>query len=83
MNENVMSLLDAELEHAGEGTALSPQMLLLEQLRITPEKELKPMEFLFITQYKFYNKLLQRAQDEKVIVKVERDRHTFYHPSPF
>ena len=42
-----MSLLDAELEHAGEGTALSPQMLLLEQLRITPEKELKPMEFLF------------------------------------
>ena len=144
--------LDAELEHAGEGTALSPQMLLLEQLRITPEKELKPMEFLFkgnlpvpskggekrreerlpqlnaeyivhsddggdgwqfdvmrlfldamrgreeiggaelrsevcrlanITQYKFYNKLLQRAQDEKVIVKVERDRHTFYHPSPF
>ena len=40
MNENVMSLLDAELEHAGEGTALSPQMLLLEQLRITPEKEL-------------------------------------------
>ena len=47
MNENVMNLLDAELEHAGEGTALSPQMLLLEQLRITPEKELKPMEFLF------------------------------------
>ena len=47
MNENVMSLLDAEQEHAGEGTALSPQMLLLEQLRITPEKELKPMEFLF------------------------------------
>jgi len=42
-----MSQLDAELEHAGEGTALSPQMLLLEQLRITPEKELKPMEFLF------------------------------------
>ena len=42
-----MSQLDAELEHAGEETALSPQMLLLEQLRITPEKELKPMEFLF------------------------------------
>ena len=36
-----------------------------------------------ITQYKFYNKLLQRAQDEKVIVKVERDRHTFYQPAPF
>ena len=47
MNENVMSQLDAELEHAGEDTALSPQMLLLEQLRITPEKELPKMEFLF------------------------------------
>ena len=47
MNENVMSQLDAELEHAGEETALSPQMLLLEQLRITPEKELPKMEFLF------------------------------------
>ena len=30
MNENVMSQLDAELEHAGEETALSPKMLLLE-----------------------------------------------------
>ncbi len=47
MDENVMSQLDAELEHAGEETALSPKMLLLEQLRITPEKQLKPMEFLF------------------------------------
>jgi hypothetical protein len=47
MNENVMSQLDAELEHAGEETALSPKMLLLEQLRITPEKQLKPMDFLF------------------------------------
>ena len=47
MDENVMSQLDAELEHAGEETALSPQMLLLEQLRITPEKELPKMEFLF------------------------------------
>ena len=47
MNENVMGLLDAELEHAGEETALSPKMMLLEQLRITPEKQLKPMEFLF------------------------------------
>ena len=42
-----MGLLDAELEHAGEETALSPKMMLLEQLRITPEKQLKPMEFLF------------------------------------
>ena len=42
-----MSQLDAELEHAGEETALSPKMLLLEQLRITPEKELPRMDFLF------------------------------------
>ena len=47
MDENVMSQLDAELEHAGEETALSPKMLLLEQLRITPEKELPKMDFLF------------------------------------
>ncbi len=47
MNENEMSQLDAELEHAGEETALSPQMLLLEKLRITPEKELPKMDFLF------------------------------------
>ena len=47
MNDDVMSQLDAELEHAGEETALSPKMLLLEQLRITPEKLLTPMEFLF------------------------------------
>ena len=47
MNENVMSQLDTELEHAGEETALSPQMLLLEQLRITPEKQLPRMDFLF------------------------------------
>ena len=36
-----------------------------------------------ITQFRFYNKLLQRAQDEKVIVKVEHDRRTFYQPAPF
>ena len=47
MNENVKSQLDAELAHAGEETTLSPKMLLLEQLRITPEKQLEPMEFLF------------------------------------
>ena len=45
--ENVNNQLDAELAHAGEETALSPKMLLLEELRITPEKELKPMDFLF------------------------------------
>ena len=47
MDKNVMSQLDAELEHAGEETALSPQMLLLEQLRITPDKQLPKMDFLF------------------------------------
>ena len=47
MDKNVMSQLDAELEHAGEETTLSPKMLLLEKMRITPEKQLEPMEFLF------------------------------------
>ena len=42
-----MSQLDAELEHAGEDTALSPKMLKLEKLRITPEKQLPKMDFLF------------------------------------
>ena len=43
-----MSQLDAELEHAGEETTLSPKMLLLEQLRITPEKQLKPTDGILI-----------------------------------
>ena len=47
MNENVTSQLGAELEHAGEDTALSPKMLKLEEMRITPEKQLPKMEFLF------------------------------------
>ena len=47
MDEKVMNQLDVELAHAGEATTLSPKMLLLEKLRITPEKELEPMEFLF------------------------------------
>ena len=42
-----MNFLNAELAHAGEETTLSPGMLLLEQLRITPERDLPPMEFLF------------------------------------
>ena len=42
-----MAQLDAELAHAGEETSLSPKMLLLEQMRITPDKQLKPMDFLF------------------------------------
>jgi hypothetical protein len=36
-----------------------------------------------ITQYKFYNRLLQRAIDEKVIVRTERNRHVVYQPAPF
>ena len=39
--------MDVELAHAGEETTLSPKMLLLEKMRITPEKQLEPMEFLF------------------------------------
>jgi hypothetical protein len=39
MKNDIMSQLDSELAHAGEETQLSPAMLLLEQLRITPEKE--------------------------------------------
>lgn len=47
MNKETMKQLDTELAHAGEATTLSPQMLLLEQLRITPDSQLKPMDFLF------------------------------------
>ena len=47
MDEQSMKQLDVELAHAGEETALSPRMLLLENLRITSEKELEPMDFLF------------------------------------
>ena len=47
MDNDAIRQLDAELAHAGEETSLSPQMLLLEKLRITPEKELPKMDFLF------------------------------------
>ena len=47
MDETVKNEVSEEIEHAGEETALSPQMLLLEKLRITPEKELPKMDFLF------------------------------------
>jgi len=36
-----------ELENAGEDMQITPQMLLLEHLRITPEKKLPKMDFLF------------------------------------
>lgn len=47
MEKETLKHLDAELAHAGEETALSPLMLQLEKLRITPERELPPMDFLF------------------------------------
>ena len=47
MDETAKNEVSEEIEHAGEETALSPQMLLLEKLRITPEKELPKMDFLF------------------------------------
>ena len=36
-----------------------------------------------IVNYKYYNKLLERALDEKIIIRTERDRHVFYQPAPF
>ena len=47
MDKNNKSKVDAELALAGQTTQLSPEELLLEQLRITPERELPPMDFLF------------------------------------
>ena len=42
-----MNQMCEELEQAGEETQISPQMLLLEEMRITPEKKLPKMDFLF------------------------------------
>jgi len=92
MNENVMSLLNAEYivhsDDGGDGWQFDVMRLFLDAMRGREEiggAELRSevCRLANITQYKFYNKLLQRAQDEKVIVKVERDRHTFYQPAPF
>ena len=47
MDKDTMKHLDAELAHAGEETTLSPLMLQLEQQRITPDRQLPPMDFLF------------------------------------
>lgn len=47
MDNQALTQLDTELKHAGEDTTLSPLMLQLEQLRITPDKQLPKMEFLF------------------------------------
>ena len=43
MDNQALSQLDSELKHAGEGTTLSPLMLQLEQLRITPDRQLPKM----------------------------------------
>lgn len=47
MDNQALTQLDTELKHAGEDTTLSTLMLQLEQLRITPDKQLPKMEFLF------------------------------------
>ncbi|MCH5311864.1 MAG: AAA family ATPase [Prevotella sp.] len=47
MENKLMNKLEAELAHAGEATLVSPMMLMLEQLRITPDRQLREVEFLF------------------------------------
>ena len=44
MDNQALSQLDSELKHAGEGTTLSPLMLQLEQLRITPDRQVLPAQ---------------------------------------
>lgn len=45
--DNVLSLISEALSHAGEDQLLMERLAHLEQRRITPDKELPPMEFLF------------------------------------
>lgn len=45
--DNVLSLISEALSHAGEDQQLMERLAHLEQRRITPDKELPPMEFLF------------------------------------
>ena len=47
MEEIAKIQLSEELEQAGKDIQISPQMLLLEEMRITPEKKLPKMDFLF------------------------------------
>ena len=47
MEEIAKIQLGEELEQAGKDIQISPQMLLLEEMRITPEKKLPKMDFLF------------------------------------
>ena len=47
MDETVKNEVSGEIEHQGEDTQKSPLMLKLEKYRITPEKQLPKMDFLF------------------------------------
>ncbi len=47
MDETVKNEVSEEMEHQGEDTLMSPLMLELESLRITPDKQLPKMDFLF------------------------------------
>ena len=46
-NNQIDNLLDAELDNAGQQTLLSPTLLQLIERRITPDRQLQPMTFLF------------------------------------
>ena len=47
MDKTVMNEVSEEIEHQGEDAQMSPLMLKLEKYRITPEKQLPKMDFLF------------------------------------
>ena len=47
MDETVKNEVSEEIEHQGEDTQKSPLMLKLDQYRITPDKQLPKMDFLF------------------------------------
>ena len=47
MDETVKNEVSEEIEHQGEETQKSPLMLKLDKYRITPEKQLPKMDFLF------------------------------------
>jgi len=47
MDETVKNEVGEEIEHQGEDAQMSPLMLKLEKYRITPEKQLPKMDFLF------------------------------------
>ncbi len=75
MKENVNNQLDAELAHVGEKTALSLKMLLLEEMRITPEKEFRPMDFLFRL---FGKRCFPRRELVGITGKAKKDKLTYY-----